>query len=236
MARPPQDPARQRERAHRVLDAAAELIVRWGYDKTTIDDIAKQAGVAKGTIYLHWKTREQLFAALLRRERVETFEQIRRAEPETLRELVRVLVTGVLSRPIMRAVLLDDPEVLGKLTRMKRDRPKTDFTENFERYFLELGKHGAIRQDLPAGEQLAVLVSVIYGFLLTAQLTPESYRLSDDRLAELVADTAHRALDPGLPGSPDGARAVAEATRGYTEHAADIARRKLEESLEGAST
>ncbi len=50
-------PKRQ-ERAERILDAAAALIQRWGYNKTTIDDIAKQAGVAKGTIYLHWKTRD----------------------------------------------------------------------------------------------------------------------------------------------------------------------------------
>ncbi|WP_163569887.1 helix-turn-helix domain-containing protein [Fodinicola feengrottensis] len=56
-------------RAERVLDAAAELIVRWGYDKTTIEDIARaRRGRAKGTIYLHWKTREDLFIALLRRE------------------------------------------------------------------------------------------------------------------------------------------------------------------------
>lgn len=47
--------SKRQERAHRILDAAAELVLRWGYKKTTIDDIAKQAKVAKGTIYLHWK-------------------------------------------------------------------------------------------------------------------------------------------------------------------------------------
>ena len=52
-------------RGERILEAAAELIVRWGYKKTTVDDIARQAGVAKGTIYLHWKTREELFKAVL---------------------------------------------------------------------------------------------------------------------------------------------------------------------------
>ena len=57
--------SKREERADRILDAAANLILRWGYKKTTIDDIAKQAGVAKGTIYLHWKTREDLFVALL---------------------------------------------------------------------------------------------------------------------------------------------------------------------------
>src|SRR5437773_10947704 len=60
--------SRRQERAERILDAAAELILRWGYRKTTIDDIARQARVAKGTIYLHWKTREDLFMALSIRE------------------------------------------------------------------------------------------------------------------------------------------------------------------------
>ncbi len=36
-----------KERAQRILDAVEELTLRWGYSKTTIDDIAKQAGVAK---------------------------------------------------------------------------------------------------------------------------------------------------------------------------------------------
>jgi AcrR family transcriptional regulator len=61
----------RREREERILDAAAELIQRWGYKKTTIDDIVRLAGVAKSTIYLHWKTREDLFTALLLRESVE---------------------------------------------------------------------------------------------------------------------------------------------------------------------
>ncbi|MFI6389813.1 TetR/AcrR family transcriptional regulator [Nonomuraea sp. NPDC050540] len=105
MAWPPADPERRRERAHRVLDAAAELILRRGYDKTTIADVAR---AAKGTIYLHWKTRELLFAALLRRERVATLEEVRPAEPGTLRELAGVAAAEIMRRPLMRAVLLAD--------------------------------------------------------------------------------------------------------------------------------
>ena len=62
------------ERGERILEAAAALITRWGYKKTTIDDIAKQAGVAKGTIYLHWKTREELFKAVILHEEMELVE------------------------------------------------------------------------------------------------------------------------------------------------------------------
>ncbi len=56
---------KQQEREQRILDAAADLILRWGYDKTAMDDIPERSGVAKGTIYLHRKTREELFDALL---------------------------------------------------------------------------------------------------------------------------------------------------------------------------
>src|SRR5580765_1872965 len=73
----PQDLSKRQERGQRILDAAATLILRWGYNKTTIDDIARQANVAKGTIYLHWNTRDELFSALIRREKLEMGEEIR---------------------------------------------------------------------------------------------------------------------------------------------------------------
>src|SRR5436305_2585490 len=95
-----EDRSRRQERADRILDAAAELIERWGYNKTTIDDIARQAGVAKGTIYLHWKTRDDLFWALLTREDVRLAADIRQriaSDPAgmTLHSLIKhiILVT-----------------------------------------------------------------------------------------------------------------------------------------------
>jgi TetR/AcrR family acrAB operon transcriptional repressor len=55
-------------RAERILDAAARLIAHYGYDKTTVSDIAHEAGVSKGAVYLHWESKEALFEALLERE------------------------------------------------------------------------------------------------------------------------------------------------------------------------
>ena len=52
-------------RERRILDAAALLISRFGYDKTTVSDIARQAGISKGAVYLHWASKEALFEALL---------------------------------------------------------------------------------------------------------------------------------------------------------------------------
>lgn len=228
--RPPQDPGRQLERAHRILDAAAELILRWGYDKTTIDDVAKRAVVAKGTIYLHWKTRDDLLAALLRRERVHLLEDIRASAPATLSELFGRFVGTLLRRPLLRAVLMGDSEVLGKLARMKR-RSTTglELGGAFDAYVKRLIEHGAVRKD--PGDHVIVISSILYGFVALPDMLPEEARLPDDRIEELVADTLERAMSTGRALPDEDMRAVAQATLDFLDAMAEVARQKLAISL-----
>ena len=56
------------EREERILDAAAELFIHFGYDKTTVSDIASEAGISKAAIYLHFKSKDDLLEALILRE------------------------------------------------------------------------------------------------------------------------------------------------------------------------
>ena len=51
-------------RRRQILDAAARLAVDEGLDKTSIAEVAKAAGIAKGSIYLHYESRHDLLAAL----------------------------------------------------------------------------------------------------------------------------------------------------------------------------
>lgn len=55
------DPAR----VQRIIDSATRLFARRHYHEVRMDDIAAEAVVAKGTLYLHFKTKEELYAALL---------------------------------------------------------------------------------------------------------------------------------------------------------------------------
>ncbi|MEU4835433.1 helix-turn-helix domain-containing protein [Streptosporangium sp. NPDC023615] len=233
--RPPQDAAHRLARAHRILDATAELVLRWGYDKTTVEDIARRAEVAKGTIYLHWKTREELFSALLRRERVEMITEVRRRiedGPGTLHGLLALLAAELLSRPLTRASLLGDSEVLGALTRRKRESTAAaELGGDFQTYLGTLREHGALRSDLSPAEQVTTLVSVLYGFLIVAQMMPPEYRPSDERLAELLADAGSRALAPAGPVPAGAARTAARATLAYVDAAVETAQRKLRVSL-----
>lgn len=43
-----------------ILDAVGRLIIRYGYRKTTVDDIAVEAGIGKGTIYLYFPSKEEI--------------------------------------------------------------------------------------------------------------------------------------------------------------------------------
>ena len=49
-----------------ILEAAIEEFSARGYEATRIDDVAQRAGVAKGTIYLHFEDKEALFQELVR--------------------------------------------------------------------------------------------------------------------------------------------------------------------------
>ncbi len=57
---------RAAERRAAIIEAALEEFIARGFTATRIDDVAKRAGVAKGTIYLHFKDKESMFEELIR--------------------------------------------------------------------------------------------------------------------------------------------------------------------------
>jgi AcrR family transcriptional regulator len=57
---------RTAERRAAIVEAAMEEFIARGFAATRLDDIARRAGVAKGTIYLHFKDKESMFEELIR--------------------------------------------------------------------------------------------------------------------------------------------------------------------------
>lgn len=51
-------------RSDTIIDAAERLFTRFGYRRTVMDDVAGEAGVAKGTLYLYFDSKAALFRAL----------------------------------------------------------------------------------------------------------------------------------------------------------------------------
>jgi AcrR family transcriptional regulator len=51
----------------RILDAAQSLFLRYGVKRTALDDVVREAGIAKGTLYLYFPSKDALFAAIAER-------------------------------------------------------------------------------------------------------------------------------------------------------------------------
>ncbi len=65
-AKPVNRAERAAERRGAIIEAAMEEFIARGFAATRLDDIARRAGVAKGTIYLHFKDKESMFEELIR--------------------------------------------------------------------------------------------------------------------------------------------------------------------------
>src|SRR5688572_29135772 len=93
------------QRASRILDVAEDLLLRYGYRRVTIDDVAAGAGIGKGTVYLHWKTREELFAAVFERAVDQTITRLAEHVRESprlclLHQFARTYFLAILERPL----------------------------------------------------------------------------------------------------------------------------------------
>jgi AcrR family transcriptional regulator len=64
-ARPSSRAERAAERRQAIIEAALDEFISRGFTATRLDDVAKRAGVAKGTIYLHFKDKESMFEELI---------------------------------------------------------------------------------------------------------------------------------------------------------------------------
>src|SRR5215475_13166692 len=157
------------EREHRILDVAADLLLRHGYRRVTVDDIAQGAGVGKGTVYLHWKTREALFAAVFEREvraAIDGLVQVLHTDPDgfLLHRLARAYFLTIVERPLLRGLLLGDPELLGRLSRhdVEREKRHAMLSRDYSQLLVE---HGLVHPSLTADEVVDGFLATFEGFL-----------------------------------------------------------------------
>src|SRR5262245_17612627 len=149
----PQPDART-QRAEHILDTAAALLVRWGFRKTTVDDVARAAGVAKGTIYLHWKDKNELFRAALMRAQEQVNAEVRQriaADPEggLPHRLWTHGMLAALANPLTAAVLKGRTDLFQGLRGALEPATVQQMLGDYEAYIVQLQRAGLVRADLP---------------------------------------------------------------------------------------
>ncbi|GAA3422576.1 TetR/AcrR family transcriptional regulator [Streptosporangium vulgare] len=190
-------------RADRILDAAAELLVRLGYRKVTIEDIAQRAGIGKGTVYLHWRTKQQLFEAVLLRETIAYVEELLdglRRDPAMLlpHRFVSESFLVVNDRPVLRA--LSEGYLQGQ-HRFADAFLRSQELLASERFYGLMIRHGLLRDDVP--NLSYTLSATMMGFHLHDTANLIGVEVDTRAKAESISFIVRHAFEPPEPPGPE---------------------------------
>ncbi len=202
------------ERQQQILDAAVAQIVRHGYDKTTMGDIADAAGVSRGTVYLYFKGKDELFEALVYREYLEyarTWLELVESDPRggTVGGYYRATLSAVNRRPLIAALMRRDPRILGSYLRQRDNLFAWVQTGPIVPELLRsLQKAGVIRKDVDVGVAEHIIEMLGYGQLTIAEWKPADQLPPYDLVMETLADMMDRSLAPAGGGDSQAGKAV----------------------------
>lgn len=163
----PSGRARQEEKYRRILDAALAVFAEKGFSEAKITEIAKQAGVADGTIYLYFKNKDDLLISLFEakleainvglRERLLGVEDPR----DRLREVVQYHLELAADNPHLAAFITVE---LRRSAKFMKEHAKKQFSEYLEQLgqVVKQGKSvGVFRADVSS----ATVKHLLFGCL-----------------------------------------------------------------------
>ena len=94
---------------NRILEVATKQFVKFGYRKTSISDIADHAGIGKGSLYLHYESKQELFLSCQLEEQREIYERFDKIsvmpERDRLKTYLECILTFATSAPLSKALL-----------------------------------------------------------------------------------------------------------------------------------
>ena len=121
-----------------ILDGARQVFLAQGFDAASMGEIARAAGVSKGTLYVYFENKEELFAALVKRQCAITAEKLFEldADSRDVREVLTRLGVSFISAVVEASHVQTVRMVIGSAERM----PKIG------RLFLDAGPRGGARR------------------------------------------------------------------------------------------
>lgn len=120
------DEAKQ-QREERIIAAAEALLMERGYHAINMDEVARAAGLAKGTVYLYFRAKEELLLAVFERQAILWFNEIEqrlaRPLPVASREVLADLLTETLAhKPLLTRLVALSPLLLEYNIALERAR------------------------------------------------------------------------------------------------------------------
>ena len=184
---------RDPEKPQQIIDAAIRVFARTGYYNSRVSDIAREAGIASGTIYLYFKTKDDILVTLFR-EKMAAFVAYLRSQiaPERdpiarLRRLVRLHFAVLESNPELAEVVQVELRQGQKFFRGASAHEISAYFELIASVLEEGVASGQIRRDLPVKVATKMLFGAMDQLATSWVLGKRGYRLVDtaDAVAEI---------------------------------------------------
>ncbi|EYF04735.1 TetR/AcrR family transcriptional regulator [Chondromyces apiculatus] len=183
------------DRRSRILAVARQHFERYGYKRTVIDDIVAEVGIAKGSLYLEFPSKESLFFAVLDASRVRIKQRFAAATQDArssvawLRAMLRFTFASLDEEPLMVKLLVEDPDfkVMKRFARQDAKVTEADAALEHLRGILRDGiAAGEIRPDLDLEVTPFVLGALKFLHLHTSLATLD--RIDRSRLVDGLID------------------------------------------------
>jgi TetR/AcrR family fatty acid metabolism transcriptional regulator len=181
------------DKHEQIIEAAVRVFARNGYYNSRVSDIAREAGIASGTIYLYFKTKDEILVTLFREKMAEFVATVRKAiaaEPDAVAKLRRLIG--------LHFKLLEDHSEMAEVVQVELRQGQKFFrgasANEVSGYFdlissvLEEGMAaGMFRSDLPVKTVRKVLFGAMDQMATSWVLGKRTYRLSEtaDAVAEI---------------------------------------------------
>jgi AcrR family transcriptional regulator len=188
------------DRRDRILDACSRLLLRYGYAKTTVSEIAAEAGISKGAIYLHFPSKEAMAEALIWREAELAQHLIAerlRADPQggSFYSLYLHSLRVAADRPLLRAFYTNSTEVFGDLIRTLAPKfANAETRRASEAFIARYQSLGLIRAELDPKVVTFILSFMRYGLLTIERLIPRNELPDMDDVMMVMAEMLDRAF------------------------------------------
>lgn len=182
---------RESTKPQQIIDAAIRVFARTGYYNSRVSDIAREAGIASGTIYLYFRTKDEILVTLFRERMADWVAFARReiaAEPDAvskLRRLVRLHFTVLEQKPALAEVLQVELRQGQKFFRGASAHEVSAYFDLIASVLHEGVAAGLLRSDLPVKVATKMLFGAMDQMATSWVLGKRLWSLSD--AAEAVA-------------------------------------------------
>src|SRR3954471_11540981 len=159
---------RRPEKTEAILDAAGQLFREHGYGAVSMDQIAREAGVSKATVYAHFESKDRLFATMIQHgcrvyaeglmPALTDMEDVRAALTRICREIERFLLAPK-TLGIYRVIIAEGPR-FPELVQAFIEQGPLPFRKMLAEFFEAANRRGALKVPNPvlAANQLVWLV------------------------------------------------------------------------------